>query len=110
MGNMKIKITKDGAFSLKMEWPLWEVLEKALQKRILEDGLGMEFYLWCLLKEILQKIQLNDSASLKLRRSEFFALFDESTMRWVDEPTQILLREFITPLHKDLLFQQNRQS
>ena len=104
---MKIKITKDGAFSLKMERPLWDVVEQAIQKRLLEDGMEMEFYLWCLLKEILQKVQLLDGATLKLRRSEFFALFDEATMQWVDEPTQILLREFITPLHKEVLFQQN---
>ena len=104
---MKIKITKDGAFSLKMERPLWDVLEQSIQKRILEDGFDMEPYLWCLLKEVLQKIQLLNGATLKLRRSEFFALFDEATMQWVDEPTQILLREFITPLHKEVLFQQN---
>ena len=110
MGNMKVKTTKDGAVSLKMEQPLWEVLERALQKRILEDGLEMDFPLWCLLKEILQKLQLLDGATLKLRRSEFFALFDEGTMQWVDEPTQVLLREFITPLHKQVLFHQNRRS
>ena len=104
---MKIKITKDGAFSLKMERALWAVLERSIQERLLEDGLDMEPYLWCLLKEVLQKIQLLDGATLKLRRSEFFALFDEATMQWVDEPTQILLREFITPLHKQVLFQQN---
>lgn len=110
MGCMKIKTTKDGSISLKMEQPLWSVLEKAVQKRLLEDGMEMEFYLWCLLKEVLQKMQLLDGATLKFRRSEFFALFDEATMQWVDEPTQILLREFITPLHKQVLFQQNLQS
>ena len=108
MGCMKIKTTKDGSISLKMEQPLWSVLEKAVQKRLLEDGMEMEFFLWCLLKEILQKVQLLNGATLKLRRSEFFALFDEATMQWVDEPTQILLREFITPLHKQVLFQQNQ--
>lgn len=107
---MKIKATKDGAFSLKMERPLWEVLGQAVQRRILDDGLDMEPYLWCLLKEVLQKIQLLDGAVLKLRRSEFFALFDYYTVCYVDEPTQILLQEFIAPLHKKVLFQQNWQS
>ena len=101
---MKMKITKDGAFSLKMEKPLWDVMERSVQKRILEDGLDMEAYLWCLLKEVLEKVHLLDGTTLKLRRSEFFALFDEDTIQWVDEPTQILLQEFITPLHQDLFF------
>ena len=105
---MKMKITKDGAFSLKMERALWAVLERSIQERLLEDGLDMEPYLWCLLKEVLEKVQLLDGATLKLRRSEFFALFDDYTICYVDEPTQILLQDFIAPLHKTVLFQQNR--
>lgn len=105
---MRLKICKDMSFSIRMECHLWAVLEKSVQKRILEEGLEMEPYLWFLLKEILEKIQMLDGGgTLKIRRSEFFALFDEGTIQWVDEPTQILLNNLIESLRRKIFVNQN---
>ena len=49
-----------------------------------------------------QKIQFSE-AVVRLRKSEFFALFHHDTMESIDEPTQIILKEFITPLHQELI-------
>ena len=100
---MKAKITKDGRVALKLDSAMWEVLESALERRMFRYGFDLEVSSWFLLKEILQKLQLKSGEVLRFRKSEFFALFHEHTMENIDEPTQILLKEFIAPLHKELL-------
>lgn len=100
---MKAKITKDGKISLKLDRALWGILERALERRIYRKGFELELFAWFLLKELLQKIQLSGEV-VRFRKSEFFALFHEDTMENIDEPTQIILKDFITPLHQELIF------
>lgn len=99
---MKAKITKDGRVSMKLEPELWRILEFALEMRIYRDGLEMEASTWFLLKETIQKIQVSE-AVVRFRKSEFFALFHEDTMDSIDGPTQLILKEFIAPLNKELI-------
>lgn len=85
---MRIKQTKTGQISLKMDEEMWGVLTKALQHRIDLDWPYLETYECELAKEVAQKLwrrnQTGD-AFLKLRRSEFHFIFCEAVMQYVRE-------------------------
>lgn len=93
---MRIKETKTGQISLKMEPEMWKVITIALQRRVDLDWPDLETYECELAKEVAEKLwrrnQIGDT-SLKLRRSEFHFIFCEAVMHYVHEShhTQINL-------------------
>ena len=66
------------------------ILRLAVQQRLHFDELPD--YLYYLLEETLEKLERE---RCKLRKSEFFALFQEDTMQYVDLPTQLLIRQAV---------------
>ena len=66
------------------------ILRLAVQQRLHFDE--SPDYLHYLLEEALDKLE---GDSCKLRKSEFFALFQEATMRYIDLPTQMLIRQAV---------------
>ena len=97
-----IKQKSNGQFSVKLELPFWSLLSKAIQCRLHFEGSELESYLWCLLTEIAEKLE-SPKRTISLRASEVLALFDEENMKYLDCPTQILIRNEILPI-KDKIF------
>jgi hypothetical protein len=85
---MKIKQTKTGQVSLKMDEEMWQVILMAFQRWIDADWAIMEAYECALAREIASKLwqryQTGD-LSLKLRRSEFHFIFCKAVMCFVHE-------------------------
>ncbi len=81
---------KSGKIAVKLSEETMSILRLALQQRLHFDE--SPDYLHYLLEETLDKL-VGDSC--KLRKSEFFALFQEASMRYIDLPTQLLIRQAV---------------
>ena len=81
---------KSGKIAVKLSEETMSILRLAIQQRLHFDE--SPDYLHYLLEEALDKL-VGDSC--KLRKSEFFALFEEATMRYIDLPTQLLIRQAV---------------
>ncbi len=79
---------KNGKITVKLSPDTQLAILKAIQIRLEMDDLP--HYLDYLLQEAMEKLQ---GESCKLRKSEFFALFHPDNMIYIDEPTQLLIRE-----------------
>jgi len=82
------KLLKSGKIAIKLSPEAQSILRRAVQIRLEMDELP--HYLEYLLQEALERLQ---GDQCKLRKSEFFALFQEDNMIYIDEPTQLLLRD-----------------
>lgn len=82
------KLLKSGKIAVKLSPETQVILRRAVQIRLEMDELP--HYLEYLLLEAQEKLQ---GDPCKFRKSEFFALFHEATMIYLDEPTQLLLRD-----------------
>lgn len=87
-----VKILKDGRISLALSEEMIDILSIAINQALFYDEQDLPEYLYYLLYEIREKLQ-DAHGRLKLRRSEFFALFSSWNIRYIDDPTQILLKE-----------------
>lgn len=90
---MKIKQGKKGKFSVKLDGEYWTVFLNAIQYRLHFEQEDLPLYLWSLLTELYQKIDQTNSNTISLRGSEFYSLFDPELMKYIDEATQILLKQ-----------------
>lgn len=79
---------KSGKIALKLGDETMIILRLAVQQRLYFEELPE--YLYFLLEEALEKLE---GDSCKLQKSEFFAIFQEATMQYIDLPTQLLIRE-----------------
>lgn len=82
------KLLKSGKIAVKLSPETQAILRRAVQVRLEMDKLP--HYLEYLLQEAQEKLQ---GEHCKFRKSEFFALFQEDNMIYIDEPTQLLLRD-----------------
>lgn len=89
----QVKILKDGRYSIALEGELRDLLVLAISRRIHDHHPGLPIYLHCLLHEAFTALASADGNRVKLRRSEYFAVFDPAVMRYIDEPTQNIIRE-----------------
>ena len=97
-----IKQRKNGTYSLKLEEELWNVIRLALRSRLHFESEDLQVFIWCLLESILTKLEERVTGTICLRDYELFALFDEATMKYLDETTQIILNNELNPLRKNL--------
>ncbi len=81
---------KNGKISVKLPRDTQVAVVKAIQIRLELDELP--HYLEYLLQEAVEKLQ---GESCQLRKSEFFALFHPDNMIYIDDPTQLLIREAV---------------
>lgn len=81
---------KGGKVSVKLGKETMVILRLAVQQRLHFEELPD--HLHYLLEEALESLE---GKSCKLRKSEFFAVFQEETMRYVDVPTQLLIRKCV---------------
>lgn len=81
---------KNGKITVKLSPDTQVAILKAIQIRLEMDELP--HYLEYLLQEAMEKLQ---GEACKLRKSEFFALFHPDNMIYIDEPTQLLIREAV---------------
>lgn len=86
---------KSGRIAVKLGKETMEILRLAVQQRMHFEELPD--HLHYLLEEALERLE---GKSCKLRKSEFFAVFQEETMRYVDVPTQLLIRQAVELEHK----------
>lgn len=89
-----MKALKNGMIGLKLSEELIEVLKQAINQAIWYDQDDLPEYLYFLLLEVQEKLHDSDG-KLKLRKSEFFALFSSWSLRYIDDPTQVLMKEKI---------------
>lgn len=82
------KLLKSGKIAVKLSFETRSILFRAIQIRIEMDNLPN--YLEYLLREAQEKLQ---NEQCKFRKSEFFALFHARTLIYLDEPTQLLVRD-----------------
>ncbi|PHN07823.1 hypothetical protein [Flavilitoribacter nigricans] len=90
-----MKITKTGKISIKLPPILREPLILAAQQRLYYENEDLEHYSFFLLHETLQRLQRVSTNRIQFRFSEFFILLTPQTMQYLDEPTQILIRDAI---------------
>ena len=90
-----MKITKTGKLSIKLPPPLREPLILAARQRLFYENEDLEHYSFFLLHEALQRLQNVSTNRIQFRFSEFFILLTPQTMQYLDEPTQILIRDAI---------------
>lgn len=81
---------KSGKIAVKLSTDTQLAIIKAIRIRLEMDELP--HYLEYLLQEALEKLQ---GESCKLRKSEFFALFHPDNMIYIDEPTQLIIRDTV---------------
>lgn len=90
-----MRLTKSGKLSIKLSPLLREPLILAAQQRLFYENEDLEHYSFFLLHEALQRLQNISTNRIQLRLSEFFILITPQTMQYLDEPTQILIRDAI---------------
>lgn len=90
-----MKITKSGKISFKLPAALRQPLEMAARQRLYFEGDDLDHHAFYLLHEAIISLQENPGQRVRLRTSEFFILFEAATMQYLDEPTQILLRQAV---------------
>lgn len=90
-----MKLTKSGKLSIKLPPQLREPLILAAQQRLYYENEDLEHYSFFLLHEALQRLQDVRRNRIQFRLSEFFILVTPQTMQYLDEPTQILIRDAI---------------
>lgn len=84
------RLLKSGKIAVKIGKETMEVLRLAVQQRLHFESLPD--HLHYLLEEALERLE---GKTCKLRKSEFFAVFQEETMQYVDIPTQLLIRQAV---------------
>lgn len=97
-----IKQRKNGSYSVKLDAELWLLTFFALQNRLQYDYKQMPAFEYWLLEEVEEKLGNHTSGILVLKKSEVFVLFHPDTMRYLEESTQILIKEALNPLSKIL--------
>ena len=90
-----MKITKTGKLSIKLPPKLREPLILAARQRLFYENEDLEHYSFFLLHEAVQRLQSVSVNRIQFRFSEFFILLTPQTMQYLDEPTQILIRDAI---------------
>ena len=100
---MSVKVRKNGKLSVKLDEVTWMLIYHSLQCRLYYDHDEIETLEWLLLLEVFDQVGKMTGKTMVLKKSEFFALFQPGTMKYLDEPTQILLNEIISPLRKQLI-------
>ncbi len=87
------RMLPSGKLSFKVDPPILEVVILATRQRIAFEELPE--YLHYLLEEVVEKLE-HKTGRISLRKSEFFALFDPAIAAYLDEPTQIVLKQQIS--------------
>lgn len=102
MGN-EVRILKNGKISFSLEQDLRNVVAMAIRAALYYDKDDFPTYLYYLLEEVVTKLDRPEER-LQLRRSEFFAVFDQVVMQYIDEPTQHILRAMLSwrPAHETM--------
>lgn len=90
----EIKETKDGRLSFRLPDDLKQIITLAINYRIKYDLVPE--YLYHLLDEA--KTALRKEGKIRMRKSEFFAVFHPEQMRYIEEPTMLLIKEHIGEL------------
>lgn len=90
-----MKLTKTGKLSIKLPPKLREPLILAAQQRLYYENEDLEHFSFFLLHEALQRMESVSTNAIQFRLSEFFILLTPQTMQYLDEPTQILIRDAI---------------
>lgn len=95
MGNqIGTKVLSNGKLSFKLDPATIEIVILATMQRMEFDDLPE--YLYYLLKETIEKMIRAGQGRISLRKSEFFALFDPAIANYLDEPTQMILKQAIS--------------
>lgn len=81
---------KSGKIAVKLAPDTLGIIRQAVQIRLELDELPD--YLQFLLEEAKAKLE---GEKCTLRKSEFFALFHNDTMQYIDIPTQMIIREAV---------------
>lgn len=84
------KSLKSGKIAVKLSPDTIQILRKAVRIRIELDQ--QPNYLEFLLEEAYAKLE---GEKCSFRKSEYFALFHQDTMRYIDIPTQMIIREAV---------------
>ncbi|MCB0632089.1 MAG: hypothetical protein KDD15_20225 [Lewinella sp.] len=90
-----MKLTKSGKISIKLPPELRQPLILAARQRLYFENDELDHYSFFLLYETLQRLQSVSTKRIQLRFSEFFILITPQTMQYLDEPTQLLIRDAI---------------
>ena len=94
------KELKNGKMSIKLDVEIQKVIVHAIESSQVFDKEELEDYLYSLLEETkirLQSCIAIGGGKIALRKSELFAMVSYEVMKYLDDPTKILLWELVTP-------------
>lgn len=95
-----MKELKGGKMSLKLSGEILDVVIMALDSCLVFDKEDLEHYYFYLVQELNLKLRQHrdqGGGRIALRKSELFAMLEYPVMQYMDDPTQVLLYELVTP-------------
>lgn len=102
MGNAikQAKELKNGKMSVKLDTEILKVIVHAIECAQVFDKEELENYFYFLLEEAKERLQACiaiGGGKVALRKSELFAMISYEVMKYLDDPTKVLLWDLVTP-------------
>lgn len=92
---MAARIENNGKISVQLKQDEICAVQLAIRSALYLEADQLDTWLYCLLTETLEEMT-GVTDEISLRKSAFFAVFSPMVMKYIDVPTQILLRSRIS--------------